>query len=33
MNGGLVYYATVALSVGAIWAGSFLPKHPFKDMN
>jgi hypothetical protein len=33
MNGGLVYYVTVALSLGAIWVGSLLPKHPRKDMN
>jgi len=33
MNGGLVYYATVALSLCAVWVGSLLPKHPFKDMN
>ena len=32
MNGGLVYYMTVALSLGAIWVGSLLPKHPFKDV-
>ena len=32
MNGGLVYYVTVTLSIGAIWLGSLLPKHPFKDM-
>jgi len=32
MNGGLVYYVTVTLSVVAIWAGSLLPKRPFKDM-
>ena len=31
MNGGLVYYATVVLSFGAIWAGSLLPNRPFKD--
>jgi MFS family permease len=30
MNGGLVYYVTVALSLGAIWVGSLLPKHPWK---
>jgi hypothetical protein len=29
MNGGLVYYLTVALSFGAIWVGSLLPKRPF----
>ena len=33
MNGGFVYYVTVALSLGAIWVGSLLPKHPWKDMN
>jgi len=33
MNGGLVYYVTVALSLGAIWAGSLLPKNPWKDIN
>ena len=32
MNGGLVYYVTVALSLGAIWVGSLLPKHPYKDV-
>ena len=32
MNGGLVYYVTVAMSLGAIWVGSLLPKHPFKDV-
>ena len=32
MNGALVYYVTVALSCGAIWVGSLLPKRPFKDM-
>lgn len=32
MNGGLVYYVTVALSCGAIWAGSLLPRRPFRDM-
>ena len=31
MNGGLVYYMTVVLSLGAVWMGSLLPKHPFKD--
>ena len=31
MNGGLVYYVTVALSLCVIWVGSLLPKHPFKD--
>ncbi|KAF9648963.1 MFS general substrate transporter [Thelephora ganbajun] len=32
MNGGLVYYVTVTLSLCAVWVGSLLPKHPFKDM-
>ena len=32
MNGGLVYYLTVALSLGAIWVGLLLPKNPFKDV-
>lgn len=32
MNGGLVYYVTVVLSLGAIWVGSLLPKRPFKHM-
>ena len=32
MNGGLVYYVTVAMSLGAIWAGLLLPKHPFTDV-
>ena len=32
MNGGLVYYVTVALSLGAIWAGSLLPKDPWKNV-
>ena len=32
MNGGLVYYVTVTLSIGALWVGSLLPKRPFKDM-
>ena len=31
MNGGLVYYLTVALGFGAIWVGSLLPKNPWKD--
>ena len=31
MNGGLVYYVTLALSLGTIWVGMLLPKHPFKD--
>jgi hypothetical protein len=30
MNGRLVYYVTVALSLGAIWVGSLLPKHPWE---
>jgi len=30
MNGGLVYYVTVALSLGGIWVGSLLPKDPWK---
>ena len=30
MNGQLVYCVTVALSFGAIWVGSLLPKHPWK---
>ena len=30
MNGGLVYYVTIALSLGAIWVGSLLPKHPWE---
>ena len=33
MNGGLVYYVTVALSFGAIWMGSLLPKDPLKGAN
>ena len=33
MNGGLVYYLTVALGLGAIWVGSLLPDHPWKDTN
>jgi len=33
MNGGLVYYVTVALSLGAIWMGSLLPKYPWKGKN
>ena len=32
MNGGLVYYVTIALSLGAIWVGSLLPKHPWEGM-
>jgi len=32
MNGGLVYYVTVTLSLGAIWMGSLLPKQPFRDI-
>jgi len=31
MNGGLVYYVTVTLGLGAIWAGLLLPKRPFRD--
>ena len=31
MNGGLVYYVTVALSLCVVWVGTLLPKHPFKD--
>ena len=30
MNGGLVYYVTIFLSLAAICAGSLLPKRPFK---
>ena len=33
MGGGLVYYVTVALSLGAVWVGSLLPRHPWMDMN
>ena len=33
MNGGLVYYVTVALSLGAIWMGSLLPKNLWKGKN
>ena len=29
MNGGLVYYCTVALSLGGIWMGLMLPESPF----
>ena len=32
LNGGLVHYVTIVLSLGAIWMGSLLPKRPFKDM-
>ena len=32
MNGGLVYYVVVMVGIGATWAGSLLPKRPFKDM-
>ena len=32
-NGELVYYVTIALSLGAVWVGSLLPKHPWKDTN
>ena len=31
MNGWLVYYVSVALSFGAIWAGSLLPKYISRD--
>lgn len=31
MGGWLVYCALLALSLGAIWMGSLLPKHPWKD--
>ena len=30
MNGGMVYYLTVALSFGAIWVGLLLPKRPLQ---
>ena len=30
MNGGLVYYAIVAISLGGIWMGLLLPKSPFR---
>ena len=33
MGGWLVYYVIAVLSLGAIWAGSLLPRHPWKDMN
>ena len=33
MNGGLAYYVTVALSLGAVWVGTLLPKHPWKNVN
>ena len=33
MNGGLVYYMTVALSLGAIWLGTLLPNNPWKGKN
>ena len=33
MDGALVYYVTVAIGFGAIWVGSLLPRHPWKDMN
>jgi hypothetical protein len=29
MGGGLVYYMTVTVSLGAIWMGSLLPERPF----
>jgi hypothetical protein len=32
MGGGLVYYVTVALGLGAIFVGSLLPERPFRDM-
>jgi len=32
MNGGMVYYVTVVLSVVAIWVGSLLPKQPFRSV-
>ena len=31
MGGWLVYYVVVALSLGAIWVGSLLPKYPWRD--
>ena len=31
MGGWLVYYVVVALSLGAIWVGSLLPEHPWRD--
>jgi len=33
MNGGLVYYMTVTVSLGAIWVGSLLPRNPWKGKN
>ena len=33
MNGGLVYYMTVTVSLGAILVGSLLPKNPWKGKN
>lgn len=32
MNGGLVYYVSLTLSLSAIWVGILLPKRPFKDI-
>ena len=31
MNGGLVYYVTVAIGLCAIWVGSLLPSCPWKN--
>ena len=31
MGGWLVYYVIFALSLSAIWVGSLLPKHPWRD--
>jgi len=33
MNGRLAYYVAVALSLGAVWVGSLLPKHPWRDVD
>jgi len=33
MNGGLVYCMAVGLSLGAVWVGLLLPRHPWKDIN
>jgi len=33
MNGELAYFVTVALSLGGVWMGSLLPKHPWKNAN
>ena len=33
MGGGLVYYVVLALSFGAIWMGSLLPKCPWRNIN